>query len=282
VVDPDRAPDNVLKARLQTARGAVLLARARRESGRFDLAQAALEEARRTAEASGDPGARGRALSELGMVPYWNKVLRDQGSFDAPRALFQEAEKVLRSAGDVPGEGRALYRQALVAQFSNRPDEAIQLLRRSLALAERAGDRKLEAEDHRHLGAAYDLKKQPARALEHFERALKLRREMGKFGLAPAILVVADARYALSKDATRVKPMLEEARAIASSLNDQAYVALVEISLARIDSDAGRRAEAEERLRRAVGAARKVRDDRTEKEAQDLLLQLRGSAADKK
>lgn len=272
VVDPDAA----LKARLQTAKGSVLLAQARRQTGRFDLAQAALEEARRTAEASADAGARGNALSELGMAWYWNKILRGQGSFDAPKALFQEAEKLFRTAGDAAGEGRALFRQGLVAQFSNLPDEEIRLLRRSLALAERAGDRRLMAEDHRHLGAAYEMMNDLVTALEHFEESLKIRRSMGgKLGLAPAIQAVADTRYAISKDATRSSALLEEALAIATEQDDMAYVAAVEISLAHIDSDAGRRQKAQERLLRAVAAARKVQDGTTEKEAQDFLSKLR-------
>lgn len=274
--------DAVLKARLQTAKGAVLLAQARRQTGRFDLAQAALEEARRTADASADAGARANALSELGMAWYWNKILRGQGSFDRPRALFQEAEMLFRTAGDASGEGRALFRQGLVAQFSDLPDEEIRLLRRSLALAERVGDRRLMTEDHRHLGAAYEMKKDLVTALEHFEESLRIRRSMGgKLGLAPAIQAVADTRYAVSKDAAKASALLEEALAIAIEQNDMAYVAAVEISLARIDSDAGDRQKAQERLLRAAAAARKVQDRTTEKEAQDLLSKLReGSASD--
>jgi tetratricopeptide (TPR) repeat protein len=133
-------------------------------------------------------------------------------------AFFERAAELYRAQGDVRGEAEALFWIGCFHQLVRRDNTAaVPVLRRSLELAAREGDKTTMSEALRHLGIADHAAGRLDSARQQLEESSRLRRETGVLpGVASNLigLTYIAAAQGRREDALA---LIEEARAIAEA-----------------------------------------------------------------
>ncbi len=106
------------------------------------------------------------------------------------RTLFEHAARLYSSLGDARGEAEALFWAGCFHQVVRRDNAAaMPVLKRSLELASRAGDKAVMSEALRHLGIAAHAAGHLDAARQRLAESTRLRREIGLLAGAAANLV---------------------------------------------------------------------------------------------
>jgi tetratricopeptide (TPR) repeat protein len=180
-------------------RGRELLDEAWRRTGDFDAAEAALQAARREAEAAGDRAALAGAIDQLGVARHYRNLERRQpdGSIDGDPSgaqeelvLFERALALRRELGDGAALAESLFHVGLVHQlFTGRWDLAEARFREAQPLAEAGRDPYLRSEVHRHLGAVSWHAGDMDTAIRELTRSLELRESDCAIDTVPSGLI---------------------------------------------------------------------------------------------
>lgn len=116
----------------------------------------------------------------LGVVPRIQRCLNNRGLLLESLGRYVECELALRESlelarelGDLDGEAVAYSNLGNLYEHSD-PRAAIEWHERSLALGETMGDSRVRESGHCNIGFAHLTLGEPARALEHFDRALSV------------------------------------------------------------------------------------------------------------
>ena len=196
----------------------------------------------------------------------------------AAEEALAEALRVRTEAKDDCGRADVLFHLGLCAEHAGRRDDAFRTYRQSLAIAQRAKYQEGVSQAHRHLGSLYEESREWAPALDHFRKALAATRLADdRGGMAPALSAVADTTIAAGGDPAQARRLLEEALALATELNDSAYIAITRLSLGRLAQGAAERAAAAAHLKEALRAASTIKDERVASEARKRLADLGAS-----
>ncbi|MGH4009272.1 MAG: ATP-binding protein [Pseudonocardiaceae bacterium] len=132
-----------------------------------------LTHARHAARHTSDPSAEARALTNLGLVYFW------QARYQQAAEHHQQALALCREIGDRAGEADALTRLGLVYQQQGRDQQATEHHQQALTLFRELGHRDGEANVLDDIGVAYWHQGRYGQAAEHLEQALALFRELG-------------------------------------------------------------------------------------------------------
>jgi tetratricopeptide (TPR) repeat protein len=132
-----------------------------------------LTHARHAARHTNDPSAEARALTNLGLVYFW------QGRYQRATEHHQQALALCRKIGDHAGEADALTRLGLVYQQQGSYQQATEHHQQALALFREIGHRDGEANVLDDIGIAYWHQGRYGQAAEHLQQALALFREIG-------------------------------------------------------------------------------------------------------
>jgi tetratricopeptide (TPR) repeat protein len=269
--------------------------------GHFQLAMAIHAHALTAARASGDLGARGRALGNSGMA-YWLV-----GRYDEALKQMTEALRIFTDLGDQALESSALGMLGAIGEAMSRYDDAADYYRQSLRLARLLGDRTNEANALDNIGNVEERRGNYPAALDRHRQALDIYVDLGdrdregialvNFGgvyrrlgrhqealdrytaaaalfgdigdrpsAANAITGIADATAALGAPAAAL-PLLHEALAICAEVGDPPQRAVTLTTLAAVLTAAGRLTEAAEAAAAALEIARDTGDRHLEADA---------------
>jgi DNA-binding SARP family transcriptional activator len=240
--------DPVLLAQALAALGTALVHAVR---GRDEEGAAMLHEALALAEGSGDDGVAGMVCRELGFV-----------ELQAGRAT--SAGRWLQRAGAIAADGAE--RAAVLAYrgmaLSDRAyyEAAIDLLSRSVAVAQEAGDAHREAFARSVLGRAHLLRGELVEAAETLDATLALVESTGWVAFQPWPEALR-AEVALRQDEPeRAAALVDHAFALGCRLGDPCWEAMSARAMGLIHEAAGQRGAALARLRDAAERAVRVAD----------------------
>lgn len=160
--------------------------------GDVDAARRALEEASSLNAEAGDP-----------VLEAWTRFFQGltetlAGAEHAGRAHLEAARALHRELGITTGEGRSTMALAMTFLGDEDPERGRELLRDALALYVADDDRWGQGSAHTFLGVLSDTT-DPARATEHYRRAVELLRPSGDSAILP-IALVAQAGVVGRKD----------------------------------------------------------------------------------
>ncbi|HET9256358.1 MAG TPA: tetratricopeptide repeat protein [Pseudonocardiaceae bacterium] len=233
--------------------------------GHYLDALSILTHARHAARQTSDPSAEARALTNLGLVYFW------QGHYQEATAHHQQALALCREIDDRAGEADALTRLGLVYQQQGSYQQATEHHQQALALFREIGHRDGEANVLDDIGVAYWHQGHYGQAAEHLERALALFREIGhRVGEAHALGYLGlihqrQGRYGQAAE------HLECALALFHEIGHRIGEARALAPLGDVYQHQGRYAEAIEHLERALVLFREVGDRGGEADALALL-----------
>lgn len=184
------------------------------ELNRDEEARPNLDEAMRLHQDIDDPRGRawvaqvlGETLTALGWYPEAREHL------DAAIAHFRESGWHFGTAIVLASKARTLAREGW-------PAPAFEAAREALAIATKLGILPLESRSHQQLGLLYQADRNPQAALEHFEKALELRRAMGElWGEADTLLSLGETYAALGRY-PEARAHFDESLAIFEELRD--------------------------------------------------------------
>ncbi len=260
--------------RAQAAVAAQALANLERSRGDFVAAERRFEEARATFAAIGNRRREARARLSLGLVAS------ERGDLVRARQLYEEAHATLAELGDrraaaaaLANIGTMLYLGWDLAGAERRHEEALAEFR---ALA----DRTREVVALANLGQIRRERGDLAASDRFWTEALELARSTGdRSGEASALFGLGENRE-LAGDRDGARKLLEESAALCRQIDQEHGAAVAELSLARLDRDGGKPAEAFSTFRRLAAdfAARDAADERlqAELEAARSLVRQRG------
>jgi predicted ATPase/class 3 adenylate cyclase len=126
----------------------------------------------------GDRYAQGLALGNVG----W--VCGMLGDFASARTYHEQALIISREVGNIYQETYTLMNLSRVADVQGKAEEAVKYARGAMELSKTAKDETAKAWSYLYLGHAYLLNTQFEKAKTAFEKALKIRRELGQSALA--------------------------------------------------------------------------------------------------
>lgn len=157
------------------------------------------------------------------------------GQYEDALAQFALALPIARETGDRGIEAGNRINNATALIELERFAEARASLREGLEIARAQEDLRQEALALRHLGRIEAFEKRPREALAHHERSLLLNQVTNdRRGEAFALLNIGTLKLALG-DGDAARRTLEEAHALACSLEDPALDSATRLALARID-----------------------------------------------
>ncbi|MDQ3765296.1 MAG: tetratricopeptide repeat protein [Actinomycetota bacterium] len=140
--------------------------------GHYPDALTVLTHARCAAHHISDLSAEARALTNLGLVYFW------QGRYQQATEHHQQALALCRETGDRAGEADALTRLGLVYQQQGSYQQATEHHQQALTLFREIGHRDGEANVLDDIGVAYWHQGRYGQAAEHLEQALALFRKI--------------------------------------------------------------------------------------------------------
>lgn len=177
-----------------------------------------------TARRSGDLGAEGQALNDLG-VPY----LR-QGRYEEALACLQQSLAIRRESGDRRGQAVSLANLGNVYERKGRYQRALACQQESLTIWRESGDRYAQAISLASLGTVHQRQGRYEEALAHLDQSLAIRRDLGdRFGEAVTLGRLGEVherqeRYdqalACQRESLAIYRELGDRAGEASSLND--------------------------------------------------------------
>jgi len=150
-----------------------------------------------------------------------------QGDAERATILVEESLALSRAIGDTPGVAQALYLLGHAAWLQGDLSRAGALLQESTELCRTIDDRDSLAYTLYNLAnlARYQGEYAKARALLEESQAL-FRERANKRGMALALLLDAELRFAAHRDPTLIHPLLEQSLALFKELGDKDGLAL--------------------------------------------------------
>jgi tetratricopeptide (TPR) repeat protein len=224
-----------------------------------------LTHARHAARHTSDPSAEARALTNLGLVYFW------QARYQQAAEHHQQALALCREIGDRVGEADALTRLGLVYQQQGSDQQATEHHQQALALFRELGHRDGEANVLDDIGVAYWHQGRYAQAAEHLEHALALFRELGhRVGEAHALAYLGLVRQRqghYGQAAEHIKHALALFREINHRIGEARTLAI----LGDVYQRQGRYGQADEDLEQALALFRELGDRVGEADALAIL-----------
>lgn len=233
--------------------------------GHYLDALSVLTHAGDAARQTNDPSAEARALTNLGLVYFW------QGHYQQATAHHQRALALCREIDDRAGEADALTRLGLVYQQQGSYQQATEYHQQALALFREIGHRDGEANVLDDMGVAYWHQGHYGQAAEHLERALALFRQIGHWvGEAHALGYLGlihqrQGRYGQAAE------YLEHALGLFREIGHRIGEAHALAPLCGVYVHQGRYAQAIEHLAQALALFREIGDRVGEADALTLL-----------
>lgn len=237
-------------------------------SGQTEPAIAAFREARRLAEADGQPFILGMALANLGVA------LQARGDLAEAEKAQREALAIAERLGSSLGIAAQLQLLGLLHKQRGELTEALELLERALAWQVRNGDGLREAGTLNAIGQVLGTQGDLAGARARFERALEISRSIHSLREEAAALTHLGQLLERQGELSEALRRHEQAFVVFRRLGDQdkAAEALVESAnaLARLGNPAGAR----RRLERALHTYRRLGNRLSMAEVLDRLAGL--------
>lgn len=212
---------------------------------RYDEAEALLLKLQR--ESAGDLPFRARLLFRMG------RLRKAQRRFDEAKAAYGEALAIARSHGEARDQERRLV-QNLAALYTdmNELEQAAELFRQAIAMAEAAGDQPQLAECHNNLGKLLLRLSEPDRAIESFRRSLSYLATGEEEFRAAQVYSNLGLAYADQANWEQARQSLEASLEIARKAGDTDGQAMALSTLRRVYLGLQRRGEAITAAERAV------------------------------
>ncbi len=213
-----------------------------------------LTHARHAARHTSDPSAEARALTNLGLVYFW------QARYPQAAEHHQQALALCREIGDRAGEADALTRLGLVYQQQGSDQQATEHHQQALALFRELGHRDGEANVLDDIGVAYWHQGRYGQAAEHLEHALVLFRELGhRVGEAHALGYLGLVHQRLGHYGPAAEH-LEHGLALFREINHRIGEARTLAILGDVYQHQGRYGQAAEHLEQALALFRELGD----------------------
>ena len=243
-------------------------------------ARAALEEARRLAEASGDALVLSEARMQLARLDY--SAAFETKDWKTPRAAFESVLATREKIGDRRGASESLFYLGLTYEQDGQPDAAFERYQRGLAIAVTDGDIILESYLRRHIGGIQEERGELAAAERNIDLEIALRRK-GAFVVGVPFALRQKADFVLAHGAGRAEAMtvLEEAIAIAQTCGSTRGLYLARVDLSRLALESGDQARAIRLAEQALEAAKAFGGPPGVKEAEKQLAAAKAGGAAK-
>ncbi|WP_020669214.1 AfsR/SARP family transcriptional regulator [Amycolatopsis nigrescens] len=207
-----------------------------------------------------------RALAQLGLG-YLHRYRGDEQA----AAVFSTARELASGAGWRLGEAAALAQLGLIYPKLDRPEDAVDVLLRAVAVGREEGDAAIEGAAHGNLGTVYVRLGQPRRALPHLFRELELLELAGsRFREANALTDLGLAHAQLGEYPPAIRRH-RRALELATALGHRPMLANAQVNLAAAYLESGLLAEAAEQAGPALRLAKQLRVRDTEAEALSVL-----------
>lgn len=126
------------------------------------------------ARKAGNRSAEGRALCDLAWARAELERQRPEPDLDEPAAAMRRAVELCDRAGDLNGKGYALNGMAKVLGHQNKYAEALDCYEEALKISEKDGDLPHVGRAHANIGTLHFARKDYARALVSYLRALQI------------------------------------------------------------------------------------------------------------
>ncbi|MGF1473090.1 MAG: AAA family ATPase [Rubrobacteraceae bacterium] len=179
-------------------------------------------------------------------------VHQRRGAWDLAETHYQAALGELEDAGPAGGRARLYADRSLLSHRRGRVEEAAELARRALELAQAADDTHALAHAHNLVGMLAKSREDPSTARHHLERSLSLTETLQDPGLRVAALNNLAQVHGASGQAERAIKEAKAALALCASVGDRHHEAALHNNLADLLHDAGMHEEAMSHLKKAV------------------------------
>ncbi len=133
----------------------------------------ATEWLRRAREKAQDPEMKVRILNTSGLIALANR------ENEAALSAFQQAASEAANTGFPYWQAQALNNSSVPLRRLSRYEDAVDVVSEALAIAEKAGARRILAQAHGNLGATYSYLGETAQALEHEQGSVKANEVIG-------------------------------------------------------------------------------------------------------
>ncbi len=222
--------------------------------GHYLDALTVLTYARHAARQTNDASTEARALTNLGLVYFW------QARYQQAAEHHDQALALYREIGDHAGEADALTRLGLVYQQQGHDQQASEHHQQALALFREIGHRDGEANVLDDIGVAYWHQGRYGPAVEHLEQALALFRELDhRVGEAHALGYLGLVHQRLGHY-EQADEHLEQALALFRELDHRVGEARALAILGSVEARQGRYEQADEHLEQALALFRELGD----------------------
>ena len=162
-------------------------------------------------------------------------ILRDLGQYSKSDIASNEALKIYSKLEDLEGITSVKIGQATILHEQSRLEEASELYLDALPYAIKSGDKNTEARIHNLLGSIYKSLKQKDKAIEHYNIALALVKELKfKPGISAILTNLGVVDYE-ENDYERAEKHLSEALVLKRELGDKLGESRVLANIARIN-----------------------------------------------
>jgi len=185
-------------------------------------------------------------------------ILRDLGQYSKSDATLTEALIIYNKLEDIKGITAVKIEQAFLLQDQFKLEEAALLYIEALPYTIKSGDKNAEARIHNNLGGLYKTLKQKEKAIDHYEQALILVKELNfKPGISAILTNLGAVDFELN-DYERAENYLKEALSLKIEAGDKLGESRVLANLARIQINKKDYALAEANYKRANDLAIQV------------------------
>jgi len=247
--------------------------------GRFEDGAMHARQAVECAETSDDLHAQSKALYAQGEVAYLSSAWRGQGTLDDALEVHQRCLAVRERLDDPRAVAESLSRIGVIHERREEQQQAIACFDRAMEILRVAGIVEGDSRALVHLGAAEDRAGNLEGALDYYERSIDASRvDHDARALTFDLCNVASALARLGVDLPRAERLLDEASALASSMDWK----LAQIRVAQVSGDVqrahGNRAQALECYRDAMETAREYSFERFISHIEDRIEQLEEAA----
>ncbi|MEJ2211116.1 MAG: tetratricopeptide repeat protein, partial [Anaerolineae bacterium] len=181
----------------------------------YALALAAVDEATRLAQNSGDLQAEGQARAR------WGRLLRQRGELGAAHHQFEQALQLARTRDDVVAQALLLHDLGTLYFEQGDYGQALEYAQSALDRYPPDGDPGDLAAIHNNLGNLFHYVADFPSALEHYHQALALRRAIGDRRLEAMTLYNLSATLHDSGDPTAARQMLEQVCTLTHAVGDK-------------------------------------------------------------
>ncbi len=187
----------------------------------------------------------------------------DTGDVQTTIALAEEAVRLARAAQDVRNEATAYFLWGRALDWYGSFEERRAHLEQALTLARKAGDRQVEADSLRYLGAIHSYRDNDV-AAAYLEQALSIHREIGDQAGESNALNILGLVAEGSDDSATATLYFQQALRIARQVGQRHNEPIVLVNLGRVRSAQGDYAVAGAHIEQGLLIGRETSDTRSE------------------